>query len=55
MRKVVVSNSVSVDGFYAGPKGEIDWLPNYYILEWVDVGMFLGYVGMMAYNFRKFY
>lgn len=25
MRKVSVLNRVSIDGFYAGPKGEIDW------------------------------
>lgn len=25
MRKIVVFNLVSVDGFFAGPKGEIDW------------------------------
>ncbi|HAD04005.1 MAG: hypothetical protein A2091_04020 [Desulfuromonadales bacterium GWD2_61_12] len=25
MRKVIVSNIVSVDGFIAGPQGEIDW------------------------------
>jgi dihydrofolate reductase len=29
MRKVVVFNRLSVGGFYAGPKGEIDWfIPN---------------------------
>lgn len=26
MRKIVVFNLVSLDGYYAGPKGEIDWL-----------------------------
>lgn len=25
MRKIVMMNRVSVDGFYAGPNGEIDW------------------------------
>ena len=25
MRKIVMSNRISVDGFYAGPGGEIDW------------------------------
>lgn len=25
MRKVIVFNSVSVDGYFAGPNGEIDW------------------------------
>jgi len=25
MRKVVMFNRVSIDGFFAGPKGEIDW------------------------------
>jgi len=25
MRKVVMLNRVSIDGFYAGPNGEIDW------------------------------
>lgn len=25
MRKIVVFNSVSLDGYYAGPNGEIDW------------------------------
>jgi dihydrofolate reductase len=25
MRKVIVSNLVTVDGFFAGPNGEIDW------------------------------
>lgn len=25
MRKIIVSNLVSLDGFMAGPKGEIDW------------------------------
>ena len=25
MRKVIVSNLVSLDGYYAGPNGEIDW------------------------------
>ena len=25
MRKVIVFNRVTVDGFFAGPKGEIDW------------------------------
>ena len=26
MRKVIMFNSVSVDGYFAGPNGEIDWL-----------------------------
>jgi dihydrofolate reductase len=25
MRKVIMFNSVSLDGYYAGPNGEIDW------------------------------
>lgn len=25
MRKVIVSNYVTIDGFFAGPNGEIDW------------------------------
>ncbi len=25
MRKVIVFNLVSVDGYFAGPNGEIDW------------------------------
>jgi len=25
MRKIIVSNNVSLDGFFAGPKGEFDW------------------------------
>lgn len=25
MRRIIVSNYVAVDGFFAGPKGEIDW------------------------------
>ena len=25
MRKIIVSNYVSLDGFFAGPNGEIDW------------------------------
>ncbi len=25
MRKVIVANLVSLDGFFAGPNGEIDW------------------------------
>ena len=25
MRKIVVFNLISLDGFFAGPKGEIDW------------------------------
>ena len=25
MRKIVVFNLVSLDGYYAGPKGELDW------------------------------
>jgi len=25
MRKIIVSNLITVDNFYAGPKGEIDW------------------------------
>lgn len=25
MRKVIMFNSVSIDGYYAGPNGEIDW------------------------------
>lgn len=28
MRKVIVSNLVSLDGYYAGPNGEIDWFVN---------------------------
>lgn len=28
MRKVLVSNLISLDGFIAGPKGEIDWFVN---------------------------
>ena len=28
MRKVIVSNLISLDGFYAGPAGEIDWFVN---------------------------
>src|SRR5262245_51203895 len=25
MRKIVMLNRISIDGFFAGPKGEIDW------------------------------
>lgn len=25
MRKVIVSNLVTLDGFFEGPKGELDW------------------------------
>jgi len=25
MRKAVMLNRISIDGFYAGPNGEIDW------------------------------
>jgi hypothetical protein len=25
MRKIIVANHVSIDGFFAGPKGELDW------------------------------
>jgi dihydrofolate reductase len=25
MRKVIVFNSVSIDGYFAGPNGEVDW------------------------------
>jgi dihydrofolate reductase len=25
MRKIIVSNYVTLDGFFAGPQGEIDW------------------------------
>jgi hypothetical protein len=25
MRKVIMFNRMSIDGFYAGPNGEIDW------------------------------
>jgi len=25
MKKIIVSNYVSLDGFIAGPNGEIDW------------------------------
>jgi hypothetical protein len=25
MRKVIVSNYVTIDGFFAGPNGELDW------------------------------
>ena len=25
MRKVILFNMVSVDGYFAGPKGDIDW------------------------------
>jgi len=25
MRKIIVSNYITLDGFFAGPKGEIDW------------------------------
>jgi hypothetical protein len=25
MRKIIVSNLVTLDGFFAGPNGEIDW------------------------------
>ena len=25
MRKVILSNLVSLDGFFAGPNGELDW------------------------------
>lgn len=28
MRKISVSNLISLDGFYAGPNGEIDWFVN---------------------------
>jgi len=28
MRNVIVSNLISLDGFYAGPAGEIDWFVN---------------------------
>jgi dihydrofolate reductase len=28
MRKVIVSNLISLDGCYAGPNGEIDWFQN---------------------------
>lgn len=26
MRKIVMSNWVSIDGYFAGPNGEIDWI-----------------------------
>jgi hypothetical protein len=26
MRKVIMSNWGSIDGFFAGPNGEIDWI-----------------------------
>lgn len=26
MRKIIMINRVSVDGFFAGPNGELDWL-----------------------------
>ena len=25
MRKIIVSNYVTIDGFFAGPNGELDW------------------------------
>ena len=25
MRKIIVSNNVTLDGFFAGPNGELDW------------------------------
>ena len=25
MRKVILAQNVTVDGFFAGPKGELDW------------------------------
>ena len=25
MKKIIVSNYVTIDGFFAGPNGEIDW------------------------------
>jgi dihydrofolate reductase len=25
MRKIIVSNHVTIDGFFAGPNGELDW------------------------------
>jgi len=28
MRKIIVSNLISLDGYYAGPNGEIDWFVN---------------------------
>jgi dihydrofolate reductase len=40
MRKVVVFNRVSVDGFFAGPNGEIDWfVPDPEVDQAVHAGM----------------
>ena len=30
MRKIIVSNNVTLDGFFAGPNGELDWK------DWVE-------------------
>lgn len=40
MRKVVVLNRISVDGFFAGPNGEIDWfVPDPEVDKAVHAGM----------------
>ena len=36
MRKVIVSNLISLDGCYAGPDGEIDWFQNIADKEFED-------------------
>ena len=48
MRKVIVSNYVTVDGFFAGPNGELDWFAwddemakySIYLMDMVDTILF---------------
>jgi dihydrofolate reductase len=51
MRKVIVSNLISLDGYFAGPAGEIDWFANIADKEFEDyaVGL-MGRVDTMIFG-----
>jgi dihydrofolate reductase len=40
MRKVIVSNSISLDGFASGPNGELDWFAHKGFLKGTELGKY---------------
>ncbi len=38
MRRVIVSNAMSLDGFVAGPSGELDWFVHEGFLKGTEFG-----------------
>jgi dihydrofolate reductase len=51
MRKIIVSNLISLDGYYAGPNGEIDWFVNIADKELEEYGInLIGNVDTMLFG-----